>query len=526
MKEDSILTVDVGTGSVRAMTFDIDGRVIARSSRRSSIYQKHFNWATQKPEEVLMNILEVCREVIYEMKLKGSKNIIGWTISTYYHSLLLVDKYGQPLTDILTWADLRAHEEAEKMKNKYDAFKIYSRTGCPVHPMYPLSKILWFKEKYPDILDKSAHICSLKDYLVYTLFGEWLIDEAVASTLGFLNINGLNWDEDVLGIIEIPIERLSTVVPSNTILEGSKFKKEYREFIGLQEDIPFITGAGDGVLSNLGMGMLEPKDLGIMIGTSGAIRTFSKGPVLDKRNRTWCYYFTDGLWAVGGAINNGGIVLRWLRDRLFQDLMEKAKILNIDPYELIMDEISKVPPGSYGIISLPFLTGERSPFWNDKAQGTIIGLGLNHDRISLARAMIEGICYRMYSVYNALKDATEIENFKEVRAGGGFSRSDLWLQIMADVLNETLSVPNLEENTSLGAMILTAWALGVFRSLMDAKRIVEIRKVVYPDSKNHLIYQRPYDIYIRAYNSLNCIFSEITEFKESSEMGDKDDTAK
>ncbi|MGB9681615.1 MAG: gluconokinase [bacterium] len=512
-KEDLVLTVDIGTGSVRAMTFNISGDIAAKDSRKSLIYQEHFNWATQKPEEIFQNLLEVCKNVVYKSTSKGG-HIIGWTISTYYHSLVLIDNYGTPISDVITWADLRSYKQVERIKKDYDVVKIYSKTGCPVHPMYPFSKLFWFKENTDILEDKRVHICSLKDYLIYKLFRELLIDEAVASTLGLLNINSLSWDKDILEMVGIPIERLSTVVSSNTIIDGHRLKKEYREFMGLKEETPFIIGAGDGVLSNLGMGMIETQDLGIMIGTSGAIRTFSQNPILDEKQRVWCYYFTNGLWVIGGAINNGGIVLRWLRDNLFQDLKEKADRLGLDSYEIILNEISKVPPGAYGIIVLPFLTGERSPFWNDKAQGTVLGLGLIHSRTSLARAMIEGVCYRMYSVYNALKDATRIENFREVRAGGGFSRSRIWVQMMADIFNETLRVPNLEENTSLGAMILACWSLGIVHSLRDAKKIVKVKETIYPNHKNHSLYKKLYEIYMKAYNSLGEIFLDIARFKE------------
>jgi len=181
---------------------------------------------------------------------------------------------------------------------------------------------------------------------------------------------------------------------------------------------------------------------------------------------------------------------------------------------LITKIAEKIPPGADGLIALPFLTGERSPFWNDKAQGAAIGFNLNHNRADLARAIMESVCFRLFSVYSALKDTFKVDKFNDVRAGGGFSRSNLWLQIMSDVFGEGLTVPALEENTALGAFILSLVALGKLESFGKAKDMVKIRKMVEPDMNNHSIYSELYDIYLEAYWSLNNIYQRLYSFKE------------
>ena len=505
--EDLILTVDAGTGSTRAMVFNLNGEVIARSYRKNNLYQEQFNWAVQNPKEILENVVEVCRSALKDVK---EGRVIGWTISTYYHSLLLLDRDNNPITDILTWADLRASKQAETLKERYDSFSIYKKTGCPVHSMYPLSKILWFLEKDPGL--KDFKVASAKDYLVYNLFGERVVDETTASTLGLLNIYSLKWDTDILDIIGLKTDQFPEVLPPTTIIDGKNLKVDIPEL----KEVPFILGSGDGALSNLGMGVIEEDEVGIMVGTSGAVRTFATRPILDEKQRIWSYYFADGLWLIGGAINNGGITLRWVRDSLFQDVAKEAEMLGIDAYDIITKLAEKSPPGAKGLIILPFLTGERNPYWNDKAQGTIIGLGLSHTREDIARAFMESVCYRLYSVYSALKDLFEREGFRELRAGGGFSRSKLWLQIMSDVFGESLIVPTLEENTSLGAMVLTSFALKIFDSLKKVKEIVKIREIIRPDKKYYLLYKELYDIYLDAYWTLDSIFKRVYEFKRSS----------
>lgn len=502
--EELILTIDAGTGSVRAIVFNLKGEVVARSYRRNNLYQEHFNWAVQKPEEILENIIQVCNSVLKDIK---NDKIIGWTISTYYHSLILLDKDNKPITDILTWADLRANRQAETIKERYGGFNIYKKTGCPVHPMYPLSKVLWFLENELELRD--FKVASAKDYLVYKLFGEWIIDETTASTLGFLNIHSLKWDEDVISIAGLKTKQLPEIFPTTHIIEGEKLRVDIPELKG----VPFILGAGDGALSSLGMGAIEERDVGIMVGTSGAVRTFSTNPILDEKQRIWNYYFTNGLWLIGGAINNGGITLRWLRDTIFQDLAKEAEALGIDPYDLITKLAEKSSVGAKGLIVLPFLTGERNPYWNDKAQGTLIGLGLSHTREDIARAFMESVCYRLYSVYSALRDLFSTENFNEIRAGGGFSRSKLWLQIMSDIFGKELIIPALEENTSLGAMVLVGVALSIFDSFKKAKEIVKIRERIEPDVKNHSLYEKLYNLYMDSYWTLTPIFERLYNIK-------------
>lgn len=510
MSEELILTVDVGTGSIRAIVFNSRGDVVAKDSVKNNLYQEHFNWAVQRPKEVLDNTIKVCKSVIEEVKREKKGELIGWTVSTYYHSLILVDKHNEPITDILTWADLRANRQAEEIKKRYDSSAIYKKTGCPMHPMYPLFKLMWFLENYPDL--KDFRVASAKDYLVYSLFGEWIIDETVASTLGFLDINSLRWDEDIIRMVGIDTSYLPEILSPLTIIDGKRLKIDIEEL----KEIPFILGAGDGALSSLGMGAIDPGDVGVMVGTSGAVRTFSERPVLDEKERIWCYYFANGLWLVGGAINNGGIALRWLRDGFFQDLTREAEELGIEPYDLITRLAEKISPGAEGLIVLPFLTGERSPFWNDKAQGSVVGFNLKHNRSHLIRAVMESVCYRLFSVYSALKDTFKVDRFNEVRAGGGFSRSSLWLQIMADVFGERLLVPALEENTSLGAFILSLVALDKLDSFSKAKDIVKIREMVNPNMNNHSIYAELYDIYLDAYWTLSKIYKRLYEFKEKS----------
>ncbi len=209
---------------------------------------------------------------------------------------------------------------------------------------------------------------------------------------------------------------------------------------------------------------------------------------------------------MGAAINNGGLVYQWFRERFYPGEQET--------YELLNEEAAQVGVGSEGLIFLPYLTGERSPNWNPNARGVLFGLSLRHDRRHFVRAIMEGVAYRMYSVLLALEEvAGEIT---EIRGSGGFLRSPLWIQIMADVYGRELVVPQVIETTSLGAVFLAMYALGQLDNLKDVRQYVPIETRYIPNMQNHELYLSLFDIYQEVYHGVTDQFPEICEIQAAS----------
>ena len=240
-----------------------------------------------------------------------------------------------------------------------DGRSIYRRTGTPIHPMSPLAKLLWLRHERPDVFGSAARFVGIKEYVFFRLFARWLVDFSIASATGLFNLSALDWDAGALAVAGIDPGRLSEPVPPTRHVEG--LEPSVAADLNLAADTPFILGANDGVLSNLGVNAISPGDVAITIGTSGAMRAVVDRPLTDPQGRTFCYLLTDRNWVVGGPVNNGGIVFRWLRDELAAAEVETAKRLGIDPYDVLTRIAERVPPGSEGLIFHPFLTGERAP---------------------------------------------------------------------------------------------------------------------------------------------------------------------
>lgn len=501
-----ILAVDIGTSSTKAVVFDNNGTYISKESVTYPMHSPKPSWSEQDPEEVFNAVVDSIKEVIKKGDI-NKDNIIGISFSSAMHSLIAIDESGNNLTQCITWADNRSIQYTEQLKNNWDGYEIYRRTGTPLHPMAPLSKILWFKHENIEVYNKTSKWISIKEYVFYKFFGEFLVDYSIASGTGIFNLTNLNWDEDVLQLLGITKDNLSTPVPTTYQVIG--LLKEWQEVLGINENTPFIIGAADGVLANLGVGAIKSNVTAITIGTSGAVRKVTNKPVTDKNGRIFCYALTENLWVVGGAINNGGIVFQWIRDRLASLEVETALKNGIDPYEYLTEIANGVKAGSEGLIFLPYLTGERAPHWNANARGVFFGISNHHQKSHMIRAALEGVIYQLYSVYQILEELTGYSG--EIRANGGFARSDLWSQIMADVFALKVKIPEIYESSAYGAAKLGLYSLGILISL-DSDEPSSMRELT-PHKEDTIVYQGLYGIFSRLYTNINNEFEEIIKYQ-------------
>jgi gluconokinase len=374
--------------------------------------------------------------------------------------------------------------------------------------MYPMTKIAWLLKQQPETARRSTRFGSIKDYVFSLLTGEWVVDRSIASGSGLYNLWKLEWDQELkqfLGISEDSLPRVVSTTYSRPL------SSEATRRTGLPAGIPVVIGAGDGVLVNVGIGAVRPGQMSATIGTSGAVRMLSDRPQTDERGRTWCYNLTDTRWVLGGAINNGGIVLRWLRDNFAPAELLEAEKRGVDPYDLLTSAASKIPPGSDGLILLPFLLGERAPNWNADARGVLFGLTLRHGRDHLVRAVLEGVCYRMNSILLALEQVAGA--VREIRVSGSFTNSEFWLQMLADVFGRTVNLPRINEGAAFGAAVLGFISAGVLHDIADTGDLVTVARSFQPEPAAVAAYQRLYPIYEQVYAGLQPAFTAISAYQ-------------
>lgn len=501
MSKSTYVGVDIGTSGVKAALFDLRGDQLDFSYREYPMICNQQGMGELDPHVVFESFITVIKECA-EKASERAYGIQAVGLSTQMHSFLAVNDEGNCVTNIITWADTRATEQADYIKENFDCQKLYQNTGCRVqHPMYPLSKILWLKFRKPEVYKRVDKFISIKEYILFRVCGEFLVDITDASASGCFNIHNFSWDEDVLKeVLGTTSSKFGNPVECTYVIRNIKSK--YMNEMGLKNGIPFIIGSGDGIMASIGCGALDYNYMSCTVGTSGALRVVVNKPLLDPLQRTWCYCFTKNAWVAGGAINNGGIVLRWIRDEFrkqfeFETRLRKEK----DIYSLFDRYASEVPAGCEGLIFLPYLTGERSPNWNAKAKGTIHGITLAHGKRHLIRAAMEGVMYRLFSVFEVLSEL--IEKPSTIVTNGGYVNSDIWLQIQADVFSRELAVARVGEAAALGAAYTAMVAEGAVSGFKERLPAMEPLKIVKPLKDNIEVYRREYSRFCWLYSKLN-----------------------
>ncbi|MGI8934389.1 MAG: gluconokinase [Phormidesmis sp.] len=507
---DCILGIDIGTTSTKVVLFSASGASLDQHTVGYPLLSAQPDVQEQDPEAIYQAVIESVRTVMQRHPAR-LKTLMGLSFSAAMHSLIAVDDRGQLLTCSITWADRRSTPWVSQIRQCCDAHDLYARTGTPIHPMSPLVKLMWLRHERPDLFRQAAKFISIKEYVIHRWFAQYVVDYSIANATGLFNMKALDWDAEALALAGITSAQLSQLVPTTHIL--SSMTSEAADSMGLPASVPVVIGASDGALGNLGVGAMTPDVVAITVGTSGAVRAMLDRPQTDPKERLFCYALTENHWVIGGATNNGGIILRWVREQLAMAETDTARLLQENPYDILTAIAATVPAGSEGLIFHPYLAGERSPLWNANARGSFFGLGLHHTKAHMIRAVLEGVVYNLYIVLTALEDV--VGPASSIQATGGFARSTLWRQMLADVFNRVVTIPEVYESSCFGAAVLGLYALERIPHLEQVSEMIGESDRHCPIPENAQQYQVMLPLYMQLLESFAPFYETIAKIQST-----------
>ena len=495
MKE--ILAIDLGTTHCKAITFNMEGEAILTLKETYATIADEEGKSEQDPDEIFKAVLNLIKRV-----LEKRPQIKGISFSAAMHSLIAIDKNGKPLTHAITWADIRSKVYAEQLMHTEAGDRIYHQTGTPIHPMSPLCKIIWIRNKFPHIFNNTSKFISIKEYIFFKLFGKYIVDVSIASATGLFDIYNNTWFDEALKVAGITAEHLSTPVAATHI--ETELLPEYKTLLKSKNEVAFILGGNDGSLANIGCGAINPGEVALTIGTSGAIRITTDQLKKDDEKRLFNYIITEDLFITGGPVNNGGIVLKWFTE-LFNNEETETDI------DKILEIASAADAGAGNLIFLPYLLGERAPMWDANAKGVFFGLDNLHEKKHLARAVVEGICFGMNDILCALEETNG--NIENIYASGGFIQSPFWLQVLSDIFGKRIIISNVSDASATGAAIIGMKALGWINKLEDAEFLLHKGETFEPNKELHEKYKKLFVIFQMLYVKLKDEFHALSNLK-------------
>lgn len=499
-----LLGIDVGTGGTRALVVDETGSILASATAEHEPFASpQTGWAEQDARDWWRACQEAVRSVLAHPEVvAGDIACVGF--SGQMHGAVLLDESGEPLRPALIWCDQRTDEQCRDITERIGAARLIELVSNPALTNFTVTKLLWVREREPEVWSRFRSLLLPKDYVRFRLTGERAIDVAEASGTLLLDVANRRWSDAMLDALEIERTCLPALLESQEIC--GRVSAAGAEATGLRVGTPVVAGAGDQAAGAVGMGIVRPGAVSATIGTSGVVFAATDRPALDKRGRvhTFCHA-VPGRWHVMGVTQAAGLSLRWFRDRfgLGEASGEKDAQMH-DPYELLSEEASTAPPGSDGVLWAPYLMGERTPHLDPHARAALVGLTASHTRAHVVRAILEGVAF---SLRDTLTIFAEMDvPVETIRLGGGGARSSLWRQIQADIYGRAVEILAAEEGAAYGAALLAGVGSGLWRSVDEAcAQAVRVDTIVEPDASTVALMNRSYVAYRALYPALRSI---------------------
>lgn len=431
------LGIDIGTSSTKGLLYKTNGQLVAKAQEYYDFLPNRSEVKEQDP----YSIVRACQQVIQSIITKISpSDLVFISFSAPMHSLLILDGNKQPVSNLITWADSRANDLASELRQK--PLERFKYTGTPIHPMSPYVKLKYLQDKDPKTFGQMKFICGIKTFVLKELTGEFIIDYSLANASGLWNIKSQEWDWGLLKELKLSSHHLPRLVDTNyeIQLKSSQW--------GLSSQTKVIVGGSDGALASLGADVELEKDIVVTAGTSIAIRVSSKEAYFSSSSDFFTYYVKNNYYIIGGPSNNGGKVYQWALETFYPDLLKQP-----NAYREIEQSLDQVRVGAEGLIFYPHLLGERAPFWDGDLSGSFENIKIHHNRNHFLRAVLEGIVFNIYQIYERLPMPGKNKEFKII-CNGGLSQSSIFCQILSDIFDLQVVQVNDFESSAIGAIKL------------------------------------------------------------------------
>jgi gluconokinase len=488
-----ILSIDIGTTSTKGLAVATSGEIIALHQVFYPTQYPQPGHVEQDTEVILEAVIKSIEEVY--RKLIGH-HFLGISFSAAMHSLMAVDENGNPLMPLIIWADTRSTAQSKKIKSEGLAQQLYEATGTPIHPMSPFCKLLWLKENQPALYAKAHKFISIKEFVIHRLTGEYLIDHSTASATGLFDISELKWSVKVLELLQLSEDKFSTPVTIYHQVVG--FNTSFIKKMGIDRQVHIIIGASDGCSAQWGSNAMSKGDLSITLGTSGAVRVASTDRMVDAQGGIFNYILDKDFFICGGATNNGTTLLNWYSEKI-----DPSASTNLVEF---INDVNEIPPGSDGLIALPYLQGERAPMYDPDARGVFFGVAVHHTHKHFQRALVEGICYELKSLVEGVEAHTRLS--KKIMVSGGITYSPAWLQILCNVLGRSITIFDSHDASAIGAALIGFKAMEI-----DFTSAKNEEKVFYPEKSINELYEKYFEIFKTLYRQLAPSFEKLGQLK-------------
>ena len=494
-----LIGIDSSTTATKALLIDEQGDVVAVAATEYAFETPHPLWSEQSPALWWHGTVQSIRQVLSKAGVNG-KQVAAVGLTGQMHGLVLLDEAGEVLRPAILWNDQRTGAQCDAIRQRLGKSRLVEITGNDALTGFTAPKILWVQETEPEVWQQARHILLPKDYVRYKLTGAYACDVADGAGTILFDLKARTWSPEVLAALGIAPEMLPTTHEGPAVT--GYLSHEAAAATGLPLGLPVIAGGGDQAAGAVGVGAVQSGIVSLALGTSGVVFATTDGPFVEPDGRLHAFcHSVPNRWHLMGVMLSAAGSLRWYRDTFapsvtFDDLLAPA---------------ADVAPGCDGLLYLPYLTGERTPYPDPLARGAFVGLTVRHSLPHLTRAVLEGVAFGLRDSFELIKSAGKVD-VRQVRVAGGGAKSPLWRQILADIFDAELVTVNTTEGAAYGAALLAGVGAGIWPDVDAAtRRTIHVTGSTLPQSPAVEIYERQYQVYRGLYPALKPTFDAVAE---------------